>query len=247
MIYKTLHFRIHTTERRTNMKRSTFKRTFAVSTLGLATLLAFGGTADAQVRNQGQQNRTASSKKQSQQPVEQKRPVVNTPPIIPQNRKVGQQTNRNVRANQTQIQREQQIRLEKSRQAQLELQRKYNAQYNNRYRVVRNGSYYETDYRGAELLREAVNKGYQQGFIAGRDDRSRRRGNSYSNSSIYSNGNYGYQSYVDSRQYQFYFQQGFERGYQDGYNSRNRFGSNNNGQRNILAAVLKEILNIESF
>src|ERR1700755_2471750 len=37
----------------------------------------------------------------------------------------------------------------------------------NRYRVYRNGSYYQTDSRGAELLKQAVNKGYQQGFTAG--------------------------------------------------------------------------------
>src|ERR1043165_6771407 len=33
-----------------------------------------------------------------------------------------------------------------------------------RYRVYRNGSYYQTDRRGADLLKQAVNAGYQQGF-----------------------------------------------------------------------------------
>src|SRR4051794_16268604 len=41
-----------------------------------------------------------------------------------------------------------------------------------RWRVRRGGRYYNTDYRGAELLRQAVNEGYQQGFEAGRSDRS---------------------------------------------------------------------------
>jgi len=116
-----------------------------------------------------------------------------------------------------------------------------------RYRVYRNGSYYQTDNRGAELLRQAVNAGYQQGFRAGQNDRSSRRSSNYNNNSIYRSGNYGYQSYVDSRQYQYYFQQGFQRGYQDGFSSRNQYGSNNNGSVNILGTILQSILNIQQF
>ena len=41
----------------------------------------------------------------------------------------------------------------------------------NHYRVSRNGRYYNTDGRGAELLRQAVNAGYQQGYSAGQADR----------------------------------------------------------------------------
>ncbi|HQU81763.1 MAG TPA: hypothetical protein PKY59_01475 [Pyrinomonadaceae bacterium] len=118
---------------------------------------------------------------------------------------------------------------------------------NQRYRVYRNGSYYQTDNRGAQLLRQAVNAGYQQGFNAGKNDRSGRRGSNYRNSSVYRNGNYGYQSYVDSRQYQYYFQQGFERGYQDGYNSRFQYGTNNNGAVSILGSILQGILNIQQY
>ena len=116
-----------------------------------------------------------------------------------------------------------------------------------RYRVYRNGGYYQTDRRGAELLKQAVNAGYQQGFRAGQTDRRARRSNGYNNSPVYRNGNYGYQSYVDSRQYQYYFQQGFQRGYQDGYNSRNQYGTNNNGSLNILGTILQSILNIQQF
>lgn len=116
-----------------------------------------------------------------------------------------------------------------------------------RYRVYRNGSYYQTDNRGAELLRQAVNRGYQQGFEAGRNDRLNRRGANYGVSSMYRNGNYGYQSYVDASQYRYYFQQGFERGYQDGFNSRYQYGSNNNGGLNILGSILQGILNIQPF
>lgn len=116
-----------------------------------------------------------------------------------------------------------------------------------RYRVYRNGSYYNTDSRGAELLRQAVNRGYQQGLVAGRNDRRYGRNGYYYNSSVYRSGNYGYQRYVDSSQYRYYFQQGFERGYQDGYNSRNQYGYNRNGAVNILGNILQGILNIQQY
>lgn len=140
--------------------------------------------------------------------------------------------------------RKQERKIEKQRD---KLNRQQNKLQNMRYRVYRNGSYYQTDSRGADLLRQAVNQGYQQGFRAGQNDRSSRRGSNWNNSSIYRNGNYGYQSYVDSRQYQYYFQQGFERGYQDGYNSRNQYGSNYNGNVNILGSILQGILNLQQF
>jgi hypothetical protein len=118
---------------------------------------------------------------------------------------------------------------------------------NGRYRVMRNGRNYNTDGRGAELLRQAVNQGYQQGYAAGRSDRNSRRRSSYSNQNMYRSGNYGYQSYVDRRQYQYYFQQGFQRGYQDGYNSRNQYGTYNGGNATILSSILGTILNIQSY
>lgn len=119
---------------------------------------------------------------------------------------------------------------------------------NNRYRVYRNGSYYSTDSRGAELLRQAVNQGYQQGYYAGRNDRVNRRGSTYyQNSNVYRSGTYGYQSYVDTGQYRYYFQQGFERGYQDGYYTRNQYGYSSNGTLNILGNILSGILNIQSY
>jgi flagellar biosynthesis/type III secretory pathway protein FliH len=119
---------------------------------------------------------------------------------------------------------------------------------NNRYRVYRKGQYYNTDNRGAELLRQAVRNGYEQGFKAGQTDRRSRRGGRWNNNSMYRSGNYGYQSYVDSSQYQYYFRQGFEKGYQDGYNSRQQYGSrNNNGSVNILGTILSGILNIQQY
>ncbi|HEX8737425.1 MAG TPA: hypothetical protein VF721_18975 [Pyrinomonadaceae bacterium] len=119
--------------------------------------------------------------------------------------------------------------------------------YNQRYRVYSSGRYYQTDERGVELLRQAVNRGYQQGFRAGQADRGYRRGYNYGGLSMYRSGNYGYQSYVDSSQYRYYFQQGFQRGYEDGYYSRNRYGYNSNGGLNILGNILSGILNISSY
>lgn len=129
----------------------------------------------------------------------------------------------------------------------LERQRLQTMQARNRYRVNRNGSWYNTDHRGAELLRQAVNEGYRQGFAAGRNDRNRRIGMNWGGSTIYRSGSYGYRTYVDRSMYQHYFRQGFERGYQDGYNSRYQYGTNNNGVVNILGSILGSILNIQQY
>lgn len=141
----------------------------------------------------------------------------------------------------------QQQKISKQQQKIDQLRARNQASNANRYRVYHNGSYYQTDNRGAELLKQAVNNGYQQGFNAGKNDRSSRRGGSYSNSSMYRSGNYGYQSYVDSSQYQYYFRQGFQRGYEDGYNSRYQYGSNNGGGLNILGNILQQVLNIQNY
>jgi len=151
------------------------------------------------------------------------------------------------------------IRLEQQRQAELNRRPTFNSdqdrrndnnRYNNwgnsygsGYRVYRNGSYYDTDSRGAELLQQAVNAGYQQGFQAGQYDRNDRRRNNWNKNGIYRSGNFGYENGVDRGQYQYYFQQGFQRGYQDGYNSRNQFGNGSN----ILGDILGSILNIQTY
>jgi hypothetical protein len=125
-----------------------------------------------------------------------------------------------------------------------------------RYRVNRNGTWYNTDNRGADLLRQAVNEGYRQGFAAGRSDRNgRRRSISWSNNNVYRRGTYGYQSGVAQSQYQYYFRQGFQRGYQDGSNREYRddyygnyqYGTNNGGTLNILGTILNQVLNIKSY
>jgi len=126
----------------------------------------------------------------------------------------------------------------------------YNNRYMNRaggsryYRVYRDGRYYETDNRGAELLRRAVNSGYQQGFRQGQLDARYGRGSDYYGNNMYRTGTYGYQSYVARDQYQYYFQQGFQRGYEDGFNNQYRYGYRTNSGLNILGNILNGILNM---
>lgn len=126
---------------------------------------------------------------------------------------------------------------------------------NGRYRVNRGGRWYTTDQRGADLLRQAVNEGYRQGFNAGRSDYQGNRRSSWSNSTQYRTGTYGYQNGVDRGQYQYYFRQGFQRGYQDGSNSQYQngytgdyqYGTYDNGTPSILGTILNQLLNIQSY
>jgi len=120
----------------------------------------------------------------------------------------------------------------------------YNPSTGQYYRVYRNGQYYTTNYQGYNLLRQAVNSGYQQGYRQGQLDRRYGRGYNYYGNSIYLQGMFGYQSYVSRDQYQYYFQQGFQRGYEDGYNSTFRYGYRNGNTFNILSNVLGTILNL---
>jgi hypothetical protein len=126
----------------------------------------------------------------------------------------------------------------------------YNSGYNDPnsgrgyYRIYRNGSYYTTDYRGAELLRQAVRNGYQQGYRQGQLDRRYSRGYSLNDEETYRSGTFGYQSYVARNQYRYYFQQGFQRGYDDGFYSTSRYGYRSGTNLNILGNVLNGILNI---
>lgn len=115
---------------------------------------------------------------------------------------------------------------------------------NRTYRVYRDGRYYETNSQGAELLRRAVNYGYQQGFQEGQNDRLRRSGYNYTDETSFRRGLYGYQSYVARDQYEYYFQEGYRRGYEDGYYSTNRYGYRTGSSFNILGNVLNSILNI---
>jgi hypothetical protein len=216
------------------MKLNKLKKILAGSALGVAALLGTTGVANAQWSRQERQQQRYE---RQQQRVYTQRQMIEQQRIL-----LAQQR-----------QREEQLRLQnmRNRNGYRTYERTYGNVYgtqsNRGYRVYRNGSYYQTDQRGINLLQQAVNNGYQQGVRAGQADRANRRRGSYNNYSIYQNGNFGYQSYVDSSQYRYYFQQGFERGYQDGYNSRYQYGTNNNGSFNILGTILQQVLNFSQF
>jgi hypothetical protein len=114
------------------------------------------------------------------------------------------------------------------------------------YRYVRLGRSYETNRYGADLLKQSVNNGYEEGFRAGQADRQDGYRADYRNAYAYQDANYGYTGmYVDESEYNYYFRQGFQRGYEDGYNSRYQYGTNSNGTLGILGNVLSAILNLQ--
>lgn len=163
---------------------------------------------------------------------------------------VNAQTYRDRIRQQRQYERQQQREYERQQRQYDRQQERYARQQqraiNRQYRIYNNGGYYTVDDRGLEILQQAVNNGYRQGYRAGQMDRGYRRSYSYGNQSMYRSGTYGYQRYVDTSQYRYYFQQGFQRGYEDGYYSRYRYGNNSGGGLNILGSILQGILNFST-
>lgn len=115
------------------------------------------------------------------------------------------------------------------------------------YRYHRGDAYYETNQYGADLLRQAVNYGYQEGFRAGAADREDRWRADYRDCYAYQDANYGYSGYyVDQADYNYYFREGFRRGYGDGYSSRYEYGRYSNGSYIMLDAIVSQVLSLES-
>ena len=148
----------------------------------------------------------------------------------------------------------QQQYLERLRQQQLRLQNDRNHDYSSdpyfytapNYRYNRGGVSYETNQYGADVLRQAVNYGYADGFQSGRADQADGWRSSYQDSYTYQDASYGYNGYyVDQDAYNYYFREGFRRGYEDGYANRNQYGSSNNGTYSILAGILSGILKLQ--
>lgn len=116
------------------------------------------------------------------------------------------------------------------------------------YRYARQGRTYEINQYAAQLLQEAVNVGYQEGYRSGQADRLDRWGSDYGNSYAYQDANYGYDGrYVDQAEYNHYFREGFRRGYEDGHSSRMQYGQQNSGGTfGMIAQVLAEILQLQA-
>src|SRR5206468_8026828 len=98
---------------------------------------------------------------------------------------------------------------------------------------------------GADLLRQAVNYGYEQGVQAAQADQADGYRGNYQDSYAYRDANYGYNGlYVNQADYNYYFREGFRRGYEDGSTGQYRYGTNSNGTLGILGTVLSTILNL---
>jgi len=115
------------------------------------------------------------------------------------------------------------------------------------YRYYRVGRYYEVNQYGANLLRQAIDNGYDAGYRAGNADRQDGWTFSYRNSFAYQDADFGYTGYyLDSNEYSHYFREGFRRGYQDGYYSHYHYGTYSNGSYAVLGNVVSLILNLHS-
>jgi hypothetical protein len=118
----------------------------------------------------------------------------------------------------------------------------------NDYRYWRGGSWYYVNRYSADILRQAINYGYQEGFWAGRADSEDGWRFDYRNAYVYRDANYGYRGfYVNRSEYNYYFREGFRRGYEDGYYSRRHYGRSYNGSDVILGSTLSLILNLQAY
>ena len=132
------------------------------------------------------------------------------------------------------------------------------------YRYSRDGRYYDINRYQADLLRQAVRYGYEMGARAGIADRRDGWRSDWRNNYAYQDASYGYNGYyVDRREYNHYFREGFQRGYQDAYGNDYRYGTysgrddyyNNNGNYYgsndpvavILTSVLQSILGFQQY
>ncbi len=155
---------------------------------------------------------------------------------------------------------QQQAQLERARQAQQpaeQLEREREVQANraydrardvqllNDYRYNIRGVYRETNQFGADVLRQAVDQGYDQGYRAGLNDHRDGVGADFQRALNFESGGFGYAGgYVPADDYSYYFSQGFQRGYDDGYWNRSNYGTFSNGNAAILGAVALGILGL---
>jgi hypothetical protein len=113
------------------------------------------------------------------------------------------------------------------------------------YRYSYGGRYYETNRYGVDLLREALNLGYREGYLSAQADLQDHWGYNYRDAFAYRDANYGYDGlYIDQSQYNYYFREGFRRGYDDGYYRRSQYGYRRAGQLELIANLIDTILRL---
>jgi hypothetical protein len=113
------------------------------------------------------------------------------------------------------------------------------------YRYNLGGRYHETNQYGVDVLRQALNQGYQQGYRDGLIDRRDGAPADFRRAFDFENGEYGYTgSYVPQSDYSYYFREGFQRGYDDGYWNRSQYGTFYNGNASILGNIVAGILGL---
>ena len=234
-------------------------RAIRMSSAAIA-LLAIGGTTavHAQGRGRGrgevqnqQQTSVPAAEQQRRIKQEQQRAAVYKKQLDQQVRVVQKKTavlEKQKRAAQLRAQQQYAAQLLQQQQ-QLQAERDYaNDPYISappKYRYMVAGSSRQTNDYGAQVLRDAVNTGYQQGYLAGQADRQDGWKSSYQSCPAYQDANYGYNgNYVAQSDYNYYFRQGFRRGYQDGYAASLQYGTTSNGTTSILTNVLTAILGL---
>jgi hypothetical protein len=115
--------------------------------------------------------------------------------------------------------------------------------YQYRYNV--RGVFRETNEFGVDVLRQALNQGYQEGYHAGLLDRRDGVPSDFQRAFDFENGNFGYAgTYVPQSDYSYYFREGFQRGYDDAYWNRARYGTFLNGNASILSDIVTGILGL---
>jgi hypothetical protein len=220
--------------------------------------------AQQQQRVSQQQQQRVSQQQQQQQRVTQQRQLEQErqQPRIQQQRlnqysQQRRQLDRLAQQRETRLQQQrrqahlrfQQQYLERLRQDQINLQNARSYEYSApKYRYSRSGRYYQTNQYGVDMLRQAVNYGYEEGVRAGQADREDRARFSYRDSYAYQDATYGYNGYhVELNEYRYYFREGFNRGYQDGYYGRFQYGRNTNGAFSLLGNILQQVFNVQSY
>ena len=119
---------------------------------------------------------------------------------------------------------------------------RYYDRYVNDYRFWWISTYYYTSHYGVVMIEEAIRRGYEEGYLAGRADKLDGWGYNPYSSFAYMDAFYGYNSYfIPMDVYSYYFREGFIRGYEDGYYERWNNGRYMNGIFEIHYPVLRSI------